>query len=71
LGKIVYWFGKINDTKLKATLGVIFEPFGRRSNRFHVITSFYYRRWTEPVYFNLIRLFHHLIVGSLAKAAGR
>jgi hypothetical protein len=37
--------------------------------RFHVVTIVHYRRWTGPVYFNVIRPFHHLVVYQMAKSA--
>ncbi|MCP4630164.1 MAG: DUF2867 domain-containing protein [bacterium] len=33
-----------------------------KTNRFYVITVVHYKHWTGPVYFNLIRPFHHLVV---------
>ncbi|WP_422698682.1 DUF2867 domain-containing protein [Desulfosarcina cetonica] len=30
-----------------------------------------YRNWTGPVYFNLIRPFHHLVVREMMKAGAR
>lgn len=31
------------------------------------ITTVYYKHWTGPVYFNLIRPFHHLVVSRMAQ----
>ncbi|MBA2680056.1 MAG: DUF2867 domain-containing protein [Ktedonobacteraceae bacterium] len=64
-----YWVAEIKDKHLKALLGVIVEPLpGQRQKRFHVVTVVHYRNWAGPVYFNVIRPFHHLVVGSMALA---
>ena len=55
------------DTHLTAYLGVVAEPIPP-DNRFHVITIVHYQRWTGPVYFNVIRPFHHLVVSKMVKA---
>jgi hypothetical protein len=36
-------------------------------NRFYVFTTVYYKHWTGPVYFNLIRPLHHLAVPRMAR----
>jgi len=56
------------DKHLRAYLSVIVEPIKDDINRFHVITIVKYKHWTGPVYFNLIRPFHHLVVSGMAKA---
>lgn len=64
-----YWVAEIKDKHLKALLGVVVEPLpGQQQKRFHVLTVVYYRNWAGPVYFNVIRPFHHLVVGSMALA---
>ena len=63
-----YWFGDVGDKHLNATLGVVVEPLANGLRRFHVITLVHYRHWTGPVYFNVIRPFHHLVVGQMARA---
>ncbi|MCP5103876.1 MAG: DUF2867 domain-containing protein, partial [bacterium] len=35
----------------------------------HVVTIVHYKHWTGPVYFNLIRPFHHLVIRRMMKAA--
>lgn len=66
----IYWVSETPEDKhLKAFLGVVAENLGNRLNRFHVFTSVKYIHWTGPVYFNLIRPFHHLVVWSMMKAA--
>ncbi len=67
-----YWVVESQEDKhLNAYLGVIVEPINKQSKKFHVITVVHYKHWTGPVYFNLIRPFHHLLVYSLAKSAVR
>jgi hypothetical protein len=63
-----YWIAEIKDKHLKALLGVVVEPLPGQQKRFHVLTVVYYRNWAGPVYFNVIRPFHHLVVGSMALA---
>ena len=62
------WMSETPDDKhLKAYFGVIREPLNNSVNRFHVITTVFYKHWTGPVYFNLIRPFHHFVVSRMAK----
>ncbi|WP_420632146.1 DUF2867 domain-containing protein [Candidatus Leptofilum sp.] len=62
-----YWFVAETESHLTAHLGVIMEP-GHDENRFHVLTLVHYHRWTGPVYFNVIRPFHHIVVRQMMKA---
>jgi hypothetical protein len=67
-----YWLGETPDDKhLTAYFGVVVEPLKEKINRFHVITIVRYKHWTGPVYFNLIRPFHHLVVRRMMKAGIR
>jgi hypothetical protein len=34
---------------------------------YYPITIVFYKHWTGPVYFNLIRPFHHLVVARMAR----
>jgi hypothetical protein len=54
------------ESHLTAHVAVVAEP-----GRFHVVTIVKYRRWTGPVYFNVIRPFHHLVVRGMARAGVR
>jgi hypothetical protein len=64
-----YWFSETPEDKhLRAYFGVVAEPLDRKTNRFYVITVVHYKHWTGPVYFNLIRPFHHLVVFRMARA---
>lgn len=63
-----FWMSETPEDKhLKAYFGVVKEPASNAVSRFHVITTVYYKHWTGPVYFNLIRPFHHLVVSQMAR----
>ena len=67
-----YWIAEAKDTHLNAILGVVVEPLpDQLQKRFHVITIVSYNNWAGPLYFNVIRPFHHLVVGSMALAGVR
>ncbi len=66
-----YWLMKADDQHLTAFLGVVVIPGKDGSNHFDVITLVHYHRWTGPVYFNVIRPFHHLVVGRMMNAGIR
>jgi hypothetical protein len=64
----VFWISETPaDRHLRAYFGVVQEPLDKSTNRFYVITAVYYKHWTGPVYFNLIRPFHHLVVSRMAQ----
>ena len=63
-----YWIGETPEDKhLRAYFCVVVEPIEDNRKRFHVATIVYYKHWTGPVYFNLIRPFHHLVVGRMMR----
>ena len=62
-----HWFAAASESHLTAHVGVLLEPRGATS-RLHVVTLVHYKRWTGPVYFNVIRPFHHVVVGSMLRA---
>jgi hypothetical protein len=66
-----FWAGQIVDEHLTAFIGVVVEPLEGPINRFHLFTVVRYNNWKGPVYFNVIRPFHHLVVRSMARAAVR
>ncbi|MGI8586513.1 MAG: DUF2867 domain-containing protein [Chloroflexia bacterium] len=66
-----YWLGSAADKHLDATLGIVVERLGGTQHRFYVVTIVHYKNWAGPVYFNVIRPFHHLVVGAMARAAAR
>jgi hypothetical protein len=64
----LFWMSETPEDKhLKAYFGVVQEPVNDSVNRFYVITTVYYKHWSGPVYFNLIRPFHHLVVSRMAR----
>lgn len=64
----IYWISETpSDKHLCAYFGVVKEPLTNSMNRFHVFTTVFYKHWTGPVYFNLIRPFHHLVVSRMAR----
>jgi len=67
-----YWVAETPvDKHLLAYLGVAVEPVDDGIKRFHVFTVVRYKHWTGPVYFNIIRPFHHLVVGRMIWAGVR
>jgi len=64
-----YWVSETPEDKhLKAFFGVVAEQLDNHLTRYHVFTSVKYIHWTGPVYFNLIRPFHHIVVSRMMKA---
>lgn len=66
-----YWLATVDDQHLKAALGITVEPLGDGRQRFHLLTIVHFHNWAGPVYFNLIRPFHHLVVSGMARAGAR
>jgi len=66
-----YWVAEASESHLEAALVVIVEPLDGAQKRFYVLTVVHYHAWTGPVYFNVIRPFHHLVVGRMAAAGVR
>ena len=64
-----YWISETpQDKHLKAYFGVAAKPTSDSRTRFYVVTTVYYKHWTGPFYFNLIRPFHHLVVSQMARS---
>lgn len=63
-----YWIVSAAESHLKAWLAVVVEPLNPSERRFYVVTVVHHRRWTGPVYFNVIRPFHHIVVRRMAQA---
>lgn len=66
-----YWVAEAAESHLTAQLGVAVEPLDGATNRFYVLTIVHYNSWAGPVYFNVIRPFHHLVVGSMGRFASQ
>ena len=68
----LYWVSETPEDKhLIAYFSIVVEPLDRNTRRFYVITSVHYKHWTGPIYFNLIRPFHHLVVSRMIRAGIR
>ncbi len=64
-----YWVGETPEDKhLEAFVCVVREKIKNNQQQFHVITMVRYRHISGPIYFNLIRPFHHLVVYKMALA---
>lgn len=64
-----YWVAETPEDKhLTAFFGIVAEQICQNRIRFQVLTCVKYLHWTGPVYFNLIRPFHHIVVRSMMKA---
>ena len=64
-----FWLASANDSHLDAYLGVVVEGDDISAERsFHLVTIVHYKHWTGPVYFNVIRPFHHLVVRAMGNA---
>lgn len=58
----------VDDRHLSAWIVLLAEPLPDGLARYHLYTLVRFNDWTGPVYFNLIRPFHHLIVSRMARA---
>lgn len=63
-----FWIASASDTHLSAYLIVAVEVLAGAHKRFHCATIVKYNNWAGPVYFNLIRPFHHLVVRAMMHA---
>lgn len=59
------------DNHLTCWLAIVTEPSTTGHARFEMVTVVKYHRWTGPLYFNIIRPFHHLLVASMTNAGAR
>ena len=67
--KEAYWIAETPEDKhLRAYLAILAQPTADHATAFFVTTIVHYKHWTGPVYFNLIRPFHHLVVSRMARA---
>lgn len=63
-----YWVAMAEDSHLIAYLVVAIEHRPQEVTRFHVSTIVHYNNWAGPVYFNVIRPFHHIVVNAMMRA---
>jgi hypothetical protein len=66
-----HWVAGADDKHLCADVIVAAEPLANGLTRFHVGTVVHYHHWTGPVYMNVIRPFHHIVVQSMMQAGIR
>jgi len=66
-----FWIGEAGDKHLTGWIVVLVEPLPDGLRRFHAYTVVRFRHWTGPVYFTLIRPFHHLIALGMVRAGVR
>ncbi|MFI0454479.1 DUF2867 domain-containing protein [Actinomadura sp. 6N118] len=59
------------DNHLTCWLAIVTAPSAAGHARFEMVTVVKYHRWTGPLYFNIIRPFHHLVVAGMANAGAR
>jgi hypothetical protein len=64
-----YWAADGGDSHLDAALVVFFDNLSDGRRRFHVATVVTYKSAAGPLYFNIIRPFHHLVVAAMARHA--
>ncbi len=64
-----YWLSETPpDNHLTAYFGVAAYKMDGGISRFEVVTAIRYLHWTGPVYFNIIRPFHHLVLARMMRA---
>lgn len=66
-----YWAANAAERHLSAYLVVVAQPLPGDRRRYHVATIVHYRHWTGPVYFNVIRPFHHIVVDAMMRYAAQ
>lgn len=62
-----YWIASAKERHLHAYIAVVCDRSGAKQIM-HVLTIVHYQKWTGPVYFNVIRPFHHLVVEQMGRA---
>lgn len=63
-----YLFVSAEESHLKATLGLIRQPLDNPTSRYFAVTIVHYNSWAGPIYFNIIRPFHHIVVKQMLNA---
>ncbi len=62
---------RASDTHLTGYLALVVDPPLRDVRRYRAITVVRYHRFTGPLYFGIVRPFHHLVVAGMVKAGAR
>lgn len=65
-----FWAAGINDKHLEALLVDVCHRQGN-GFRHHLVTIVHYHNKLGPLYFNIIRPFHHLVVWGLGRRAAK
>nr|WP_321259936.1 DUF2867 domain-containing protein [uncultured Pseudodesulfovibrio sp.] len=65
-----YWVAEGKEKHLDAIIGVVAENLDDETDRrrFHVATVVKYNNSAGPIYFNIIRPFHHIVVRCAMKS---
>nr|WP_287411576.1 DUF2867 domain-containing protein [Pseudodesulfovibrio sp.] len=65
-----FWVAEGKEKHLDAIIGVVAEDLDGRTDtrRFHVATVVKYNNSAGPIYFNIIRPFHHIVVRCAMKS---
>jgi len=58
------------ESHLRAGLALFCEPLDSATNRYYAVTIVHYKSWAGPIYFNVIRPFHHAVVRQMLHAGG-
>ena len=66
-----YWIAEARDKMIAGYLGVIVQPMDNGEKRFHVLTTAEYLHWTARIYFNVISVFHLIVVGCMVREAAK
>lgn len=66
-----HWMAMAEDRHLAGYICMAVEELGEDCKRYHCTTIVRYRNWLGPVYFNMIRPFHHLIVLGMLRDSVR
>lgn len=66
-----WWIGRVDDRHLSGWVGVTADPEPDGTTRFVICTVVRYHHWTGPLYFNLIRPAHHIVVRAMGRYAAR
>jgi len=64
-----FWAAEVSDKHLRAWIAVFFDDPPGGARRYHAATCVVYESALGPVYFNLIRPFHHLVAAVMLKHA--
>lgn len=64
-----HWVAACEESHLGAAIAVKAIPTGRGSQVFQVLTVVRYNNWAGPIYFNVIKPFHYLVIKAAIKHA--